>query len=100
MTASVFGLSAICLFLCDVDKRFRSASFLFRHTQQFSETECANCAVTGKRCIFLASETKLEKQESPMLPVNGSPAEHMECLEVCGGSQLTARGIVIGGLDS
>lgn len=35
-----------------------------------------------------------------MLPVNGSPAEHMECIEVCGGSQLTARGIVIGGLDS
>lgn len=29
-----------------------------------------------------------------------SPAEHMECLEVCGGSQLTARGIVIGGLDA
>ena len=29
-----------------------------------------------------------------------SPAEHMECLEVCGGSQLTARGVVIGGLDA
>ncbi len=27
-----------------------------------------------------------------MLPLDGSPAEHMECLEVCGGSQLTARG--------
>src|SRR5215831_15553873 len=26
--------------------------------------------------------------------------EHMKCLEVCGGSQLTARGIVIGGLDA
>jgi sigma-B regulation protein RsbU (phosphoserine phosphatase) len=35
-----------------------------------------------------------------MLPLNGSPAEHMECLEVCGGSQLTARGVVIGGLDA
>lgn len=30
----------------------------------------------------------------------GSPAEHMKCLEVCGGSQLTARGLVIGGLDA
>lgn len=29
-----------------------------------------------------------------------SPAEHMECMEVCGGSQLTARGVVIGGLDA
>lgn len=28
------------------------------------------------------------------------PAEHMKCLEVCGGSQLTARGVVIGGLDA
>ena len=28
----------------------------------------------------------------------GSPAEYMKCLEVCGGSQLTARGLVIGGL--
>jgi phosphoserine phosphatase RsbU/P len=32
--------------------------------------------------------------------MNNSPAEHMECLEVCGGSQLTARGLVIGGLDA
>jgi phosphoserine phosphatase RsbU/P len=32
--------------------------------------------------------------------MNDSPAEHMECMEVCGGSQLTARGIVIGGLDA
>ena len=32
--------------------------------------------------------------------MNESPAEHMECLEVCGGSQLTARGLVIGGLDA
>lgn len=30
----------------------------------------------------------------------GSPAEHMKCLEVCGGSQLTTRGLVIGGLDA
>jgi len=29
-----------------------------------------------------------------------SPAQHMECLEVCGGSQLTTRGVVIGGLDA
>ncbi|HLJ13163.1 MAG TPA: PP2C family protein-serine/threonine phosphatase [Bryobacteraceae bacterium] len=33
-------------------------------------------------------------------PIAGSPAEHMKCLEVCGGSQLTARGLVIGGLDA
>lgn len=33
-------------------------------------------------------------------PMLGSPAEHMKCLEVCGGSQLTARGLVIGGLDA
>ena len=33
-------------------------------------------------------------------PIGGSPAEHMKCLEVCGGSQLTARGLVIGGLDA
>lgn len=33
-------------------------------------------------------------------PMAGSPAEHMKCLEVCGGSQLTARGLVIGGLDA
>lgn len=26
--------------------------------------------------------------------------EHMKCLEVCGGSQLTAQGVVIGGLDA
>lgn len=26
--------------------------------------------------------------------------EHMKCLEVCGGSQLTDRGVVIGGLDA
>ena len=33
-------------------------------------------------------------------PIAGSPAEHMKCLEVCGGSQLTARGLVIGGIDA
>jgi phosphoserine phosphatase RsbU/P len=33
-------------------------------------------------------------------PMAGSPVEHMKCLEVCGGSQLTARGLVIGGLDA
>ena len=32
--------------------------------------------------------------------MSDSPAEHMKCMEVCGGSQLTARGIVIGGLDA
>ena len=32
--------------------------------------------------------------------MSDSPAEHTECLEVCGGSQLTARGVVIGGLDA
>ena len=33
-------------------------------------------------------------------PMSDSPAEHMKCLEVCGGSQLTAQGVVIGGLDA
>ena len=33
-------------------------------------------------------------------PFAGSPAEHMKCLEVCGGSQLTTRGLVIGGIDA
>lgn len=33
-------------------------------------------------------------------PIAGSPAEHMKCLEVCGGSQLTTRGLVIGGIDA
>ena len=37
---------------------------------------------------------------SPDAPLNHSLAEHMKCLEVCGGSQLTARGVVIGGLDA
>jgi phosphoserine phosphatase RsbU/P len=29
-----------------------------------------------------------------------SPAEHMPCMEVWGGSQLTSRGVVFGGLDA
>src|SRR5579862_5709517 len=33
-------------------------------------------------------------------PMAGSPAEHMKCMEVCGGSQMTTRGLVIGGLDA
>ena len=32
--------------------------------------------------------------------MSDSPAQHMKCLEVCGGSQLTARGVVIGGIDA
>ena len=32
--------------------------------------------------------------------MSDSPPEHMKCLEVCGGSQLTSRGVVIGGLDA
>src|SRR6516164_11200747 len=32
--------------------------------------------------------------------MSDSPAEHMKSLEVCGGSQLTAQGVVIGGLDA
>jgi len=32
--------------------------------------------------------------------MNDSPAQHMECMEVWGGSQLTARGVVFGGLDA
>ena len=33
-------------------------------------------------------------------PMSDSPAQHMECMEVWGGSQLTARGVVFGGLDA
>jgi len=33
-------------------------------------------------------------------PLSHSTAEHMECTEVCGGSQLTTRSFVIGGLDA
>ena len=33
-------------------------------------------------------------------PMNDSPTQHMQCMEVCGGSQLTTRGIVFGGLDA
>jgi serine phosphatase RsbU (regulator of sigma subunit) len=33
-------------------------------------------------------------------PINDSPAQHMECMEIWGGSQLTARGVVFGGLDA
>jgi serine phosphatase RsbU (regulator of sigma subunit) len=32
--------------------------------------------------------------------MSDSPVEHMKCLEVCGGSQLTSQGVVIGGLDA
>ena len=30
----------------------------------------------------------------------GTPTQHMECLEIWGGSQLTAKGVVFGGLDA
>lgn len=32
--------------------------------------------------------------------MNDSPTQHMQCMEVWGGSQLTARGVVFGGLDA
>src|SRR5262250_496 len=32
--------------------------------------------------------------------MSNSPTQHMQCMEVCGGSQLTTRGIVFGGLDA
>src|SRR5258708_374243 len=32
--------------------------------------------------------------------MSDSPAQHMECMEVWGGSQLTAQGVVFGGLDA
>ena len=46
------------------------------------------------------SNAPIRNTESALNPAAQSPAEHMECLEVCGGSQLTARGVVIGGLDA
>ena len=44
--------------------------------------------------------TVLQRCEESYAPVSDSPAERMECMEVWGGSQLTAQGIVIGGLDA
>ena len=35
-----------------------------------------------------------------MPSMSDSPAQHMECMEVWGGSQLTSRGVVFGGLDA
>ena len=32
--------------------------------------------------------------------MSDSPTQHMQCMEVCGGSQLTTRGVVFGGLDA
>jgi sigma-B regulation protein RsbU (phosphoserine phosphatase) len=32
--------------------------------------------------------------------VSAQPAQHMQCMEVWGGSQLTARGVELGGLDT
>jgi len=33
-------------------------------------------------------------------PVSGQPAQHMQCMEVWGGSQLTAQGVTFGGLEA
>jgi sigma-B regulation protein RsbU (phosphoserine phosphatase) len=35
-----------------------------------------------------------------MFGVSAQPAQHMQCMEVWGGSQLTARGVELGGLDT
>jgi phosphoserine phosphatase RsbU/P len=35
-----------------------------------------------------------------MFSVDAQPAQHMQCMEVWGGSQLTARGVELGGLDT
>src|ERR1700722_14183030 len=35
-----------------------------------------------------------------MSSVSARPAQHMQCMEVWGGSQLTARGVELGGLDT
>jgi Stage II sporulation protein E (SpoIIE) len=35
-----------------------------------------------------------------MPPMTNSPVEHMPCMEVWGGSQLTSRCVVLGGLDA
>ena len=35
-----------------------------------------------------------------MSSVSAQPAQHMQCMEVWGGSQLTARGVELGGLDT
>jgi sigma-B regulation protein RsbU (phosphoserine phosphatase) len=35
-----------------------------------------------------------------MFSVSAEPAQHMQCMEVWGGSQLTARGVELGGLET
>src|SRR4029077_2359192 len=34
-----------------------------------------------------------------MPPMTASPTQHMQCMEVWGGSQLTSSGVELGGLD-
>ena len=43
---------------------------------------------------------KREMRRRIIFPMSDSPAAQMKCLEVCGGSQLTSQGVVIGGLDA
>lgn len=55
---------------------------------------------SNRYIVRLVERSGREISTSSNAPMAGSPAEHMKCLEVCGGSQLTARGLVIGGLDA
>ena len=60
-------------------------------------------AISSEITSFEASRlfvAQWRREGSYNAPMSDSPAEHMKCLEVCGGSQLTAQGVVIGGLDA
>jgi len=52
-------------------------------------------ALSGQRA---ADASRLEGSYNACM--SDSPVQHMECMEVWGGSQLTARGVVFGGLDA
>lgn len=46
------------------------------------------------------SGLRSRREGSYNVSMNDSPAQHMKCMEVWGGSQLTTRGVVFGGLDA
>ncbi len=46
------------------------------------------------------SGLRSRREGSYNVSMSDSPAQHMKCMEVWGGSQLTTRGVVFGGLDA
>src|SRR5215831_8080878 len=82
--------------LCSTSVRIAAiatgAEIVFMPCHSFKEADCgafqapANCPQSSRARIIRL--------------MNDSPTQHMRCMEVCGGSQLTTRGIVFGGLDA